>query len=130
MMQSMDRNEAILRIRAALKRRSGKAWSVKGGTGTAWSWIKIDAPPARQTWVYVLPPGAPDVPESYVEEDGREPGRGHMSPAERKELAALLGLERVHFQGESVPASTRHRWEYVDRAEGRAPRVIGEQYWD
>ncbi len=36
----MDRDEAIKRIRAALKRRSGKLWSVTGGRGTSWGWIK------------------------------------------------------------------------------------------
>jgi hypothetical protein len=49
----LDRDEAIKRIRAALKRRSGKAWSVTGDRGTAWGWIKIDAPPARRTWRHV-----------------------------------------------------------------------------
>lgn len=46
----MDRNEVIKIIRENLKRRSGKAWSVTGGTGTAYGWIKIDAPPKRRTW--------------------------------------------------------------------------------
>ena len=43
----MDRSEAIERIRKALKRRSGKTWSVTGGRGTAWGWIHVSAPPAR-----------------------------------------------------------------------------------
>jgi hypothetical protein len=47
---SIDRDEAIKRIRAALKKRSGKQWSVTGGRGTAWGWIEIDAPPKRRTW--------------------------------------------------------------------------------
>lgn len=49
----MDRDVAIKRIKTALKKRSGKDWSVKGGRGTAWGWIKIDAPPRRKTWDWV-----------------------------------------------------------------------------
>lgn len=48
----MDRNETIKRIKDALKRRSGKPWSVTGGRGTAWGWITIDAPPARTVYGY------------------------------------------------------------------------------
>ena len=39
---SLTRDEAIGRIKASLKARSGKAWSVRGGRGTAWGWITID----------------------------------------------------------------------------------------
>jgi hypothetical protein len=46
----VDRDEAIARIKSALKLRSGKTWSVKGNRGTAWGWIDIDAPPKRRTW--------------------------------------------------------------------------------
>lgn len=101
-----DRNEAIARIKEALKRRSGKVWSVTGGSGTAHGWIKIMSPPKRQV------------------------GYGYLSPEDAQELKTLLGLERMHQQGESIPASGAHRTEYVDRAEGRKPRRIGEQYWD
>ena len=44
----LDRNEAIKRIKAALKARSGKSWSVTGGKGTAWGWIKIDTTPGTK----------------------------------------------------------------------------------
>ena len=47
--EDLTRDQAIKRIRDALKLRSGKPWSVTGGTGTAWGWIRIDAPPARRT---------------------------------------------------------------------------------
>ena len=46
--KTMDRNEAVKRIRVALRQRSGKAWSVTCGRGTAWGWITIDVPPARE----------------------------------------------------------------------------------
>lgn len=101
----MDRNTAIERIRKALKARSGKTWSVRGDRGTAWGWIEISAPPRRLV-------------------------NGSMTEDDRKELAALLGLESVQGGGESVAASHDHRIEYVDRAEGREPSVIGKQYWD
>ena len=125
----MDRNEAISRIRAGLKRRSGKAWSVTGGRGTAWGWICIDAPPARCTARFELPEGLADRPENYREVDTFRPG-GHMTPADREFLGRLLNKDTVHFQGESIPASDDYYQEYVDRAEGRAPTKIGTQYWD
>lgn len=126
----MDRNETIKRIKAALKRRSGKTWSVTGGRGTAWGWITIDSPPARKTWNWVLPDGADDVPHNYVEIDSGIPGSGHAGPDERRELAALLGLDNVHIQGQDVPASSAYYQEYIDRAAGRKPSKLGEPYWD
>lgn len=97
----MDRNTTIACIRAGLKARSGKAWSVKGGTGTAYGWIRIGVT-ARQ---------AQDRPDWAAE------------------LGRLLG-KAVHHQGESVPSSNAYYQEYVDRAEGRTPSVIGSPYWD
>lgn len=40
-------NEACARMRAALKRRTGRSWRVYHGTGTAYCWIHI-APPAKR----------------------------------------------------------------------------------
>lgn len=99
--EDLSRNAVTSRIRAALKRRSGKRWSVTGGRGTAYGWITIDAAPGRS-----------------------------MTDAERAELATLLGLDTVHHQGVSIPSSNDYYREYIDRAEGRAPRVIGRPYWD
>jgi len=123
-----DRNETIKAIRAALKRRSGKPWSVTGGRGTAWGWITVDAPPARQTWESYLPEGTPDEPGAYRARDTGQPG-GNTSPGDRDELAALLGLDRVHLPY-SIPASSDYYQEATDRAEGREPSVIGRPYWD
>ena len=125
----MTRDEAISAIRTALKRRSGKAWSVTGGRGTGWGWIKINAPPARCTARHILTPGALDLPENYLEVDTGVPG-GHMTPNDREELAALLGKDRIYGQGESIPSSNNYYQEYVDRAEGKPPTVIGHPYWD
>ena len=39
--EDLHRNTVAKRIRTALKHRSGKAWSVTCGRGTAWGWITI-----------------------------------------------------------------------------------------
>ena len=101
-----DRDDAIKAIRTALRKRSGKSWSVTGGRGTGWGWITISAPPARRG--------------EY----------GSMTEQDQAELAALLGLDRVHHQGQDVPASDAYRAEYVARAEGRTPDRYGTRYWD
>lgn len=106
-MAATDRDDVIRIIRAELRRRSGKAWSVTGGRGTSWGWITITAPPARR--------------EQY----------GRMSAADAAELGQLLGLGRpVHDQGESIPAGSDYREEYVDRARGLTPVRCGVPYWD
>jgi len=102
----MNRNTAIKLIREALKKRSGKMWSVTGGSGTGWGWIHVSAPPARRL--------------EY----------GSMNNADKKELAELLGLDSVHDQGHSIPASNEYRLEYIARARGEEPTVYGTQYWD
>lgn len=103
----MDRDEAIRAIRAALRRRTGRPWSVTGGRGTAWGWITVTAPPSR-----------------------RDP-YGYMTYADRRDLGAALGLDTPsHTQGVSIPAGHDYRTEYVDRAEGRPPSVTGQPYWD
>lgn len=102
-----DRDEAIKQMRSALKRRSGKAWSVTGGRGTAWGWITIHSPPSRRE------------------------GFDYMPNIDRAELTYLLDLDRaVHQQGESIPAGSDYREEYVARCEGRTPTVHGSPYWD
>lgn len=105
--QSLSRTQAISRISKALNTRSGKSWSVTGGRGTAWGWLRINVPPkARNEF-------------------------GYMPDAARAELAVLLGLDRpVHMQGVSIASSSDYYQEFVDRAEGRAPSVIGQPYWD
>lgn len=128
-MEKMNRDETIKRIRDALKRRSGKPWSVTGVRGTAWGWIRIDAPPARRHWVSVTDDPA-RLPSSPWREVWDESNHGYMGPDDRAELAALLGLDNVHCQGASIPASDDYWQEYVARAEGRAPDVYGRQYWD
>lgn len=133
----MDRNEAIKRIRTALQKRSGKAWSVTGGRGTAWGWLTIDAPPARRTWHFEIRDDAPftDDAGNVIPWEQRGdwtniPGKttGSASPDERRELAQLLGKDWCHQQGESVPPGA---WmEYVERAEGKTPTKVYVPDWD
>ena len=119
-MASMDRDEAIRRIRTALKKRSGKAWSVKGGKGTAYCWLRIDAPPKRRTFHFVdsgkvdamgfpvydeIENGTPETASDF----------GHTGPEERAELGRLLGVNHVHHQGVQVSPDS---WEvFVAKAE-------------
>ena len=125
----LTRAAVIARIKTALQRRSGKAWSVTGGKGTAYGWITIDAPPARRTARFVQRPGTAGNPGDFDDRDTGELG-GHITPDDRAALAALLGLETVHFQGVNVAAGHDYYREYIDRAEGRAPSVTGRPYWD
>jgi hypothetical protein len=99
--ENLETTAVTARIRKALRQRSGKAWSVTRGRGTASGWISIEA-----------------------KKDGI------MTPEQCAELGTLLGLPPVHCQGVSVAASHDYRREYIDRAEGRTPRVIAEPYWD
>jgi len=125
-----DRDTVIKAIKAALKARSGKSWSVTGGRGTAWGWITIDALPARKTAHCVQRPGTAGNPEDYDEVDTGVPG-GHMTAADREALNKLLGVDRVHHQGESIPASTDYRRVYLCRALfGHDGGYKAEPYWD
>jgi len=128
--EGTSRDFAAATIRSSLKKRSGKPWSVTVGRGTAWGWLHVDSPNARRTWRWRLPPGARDIPESYQEYDSGQPG-GHASPAERAELAQLLGLKRLDsYQGVSIPGAHDYYEEYMDRAQGKPPSVTGKPYWD
>lgn len=146
--RAIDRDETIKRIRQALAKRSGRQWSVKGGRGTAWGWIRISVPPSKlgcarlhefdwQTNVCTACDSRRFGP--------REPGdawscsghvctdtcyRRYITPEDREELAGLLGLTDVHFQGQSIPSGGDYYVEYIDRAEGRTPRTFGVPYWD
>lgn len=88
----IQRDEAIERIKAALKRRSGRSWSVTGGRGTARGWLNVTVPPKQRI-------------------------DGGMNADDCKALADLFGLPSpVHFQGLSIGPDER-TW-YVRRAEG------------
>lgn len=130
----MDRNQVIKALKAALKSRSGKVWSVTGGKGTAWGWITINAIPSRRTWKNIPTSGnevaqAPGH-ENWVEINEPDYEFGHMGPDDRAELASLLGLERVNYQGHSIPASSAHYREALERAHGLPVTQIAQPYWD
>ena len=103
--ENLSRNAVITRLKTALRARSGRAWSVTGGRGTAYGWITIDTMPSRRT-----------------DDQART--------EDQKELARVLGLDGVHRQGVRIPASHDYYREYIDRAEGRTPSVIVHPYWD
>ena len=103
----MNRNDTIKRIKKALRKRTGRPWSVTGGRGTAYGWLTIKAV------------------KKYAAD-----GRGELTAEDRQYLADILGLDRpAHHQGELIPSSNAYYQEYIDRAEGRKPSVIGRPYW-
>ncbi len=90
------RDEAIERIRAALKVKTGKSWSVRGGSGTSWGWIDVLPLPREQ------------------------PEKGQMSPEQSRALADAFGIDvPVHYQGLSI--SPDERSAYVARVERADP---------
>lgn len=117
----IHRDEAIKRIRKALKQKSGKSWSVTGGRGTAWAWIRVQAPPKRRVAHRENPAWKcwdMDTEEPAYFEYRDETGQRnyYTSDAECKELARLFGLDRpVHYQGLSLPSDSTEF--YVARAE-------------
>lgn len=128
-----DRNDTIKIIRDALKRRSGKSWSVIGGRGTAWGWIRVEAPPARRTWKCREKVNANEFEkwsDKFEEFDCGESNHA-MSNAEVHELAKLFNIEPGQANGGvSIPASSDYRREYIDRALGKTPSKIAQPYWD
>lgn len=103
--KTMTRDEAIERIKTALKTKTGRAWSVRGGRGSAWAWITVTAPPKRRNEF------------------------GYLNQADRAELAKAFQCDSVHNQGITIAASAAHRREFVNRVEGNAFEVA-EAYWD
>lgn len=143
---NLDTVTVCKRIKAALRSRSGKDWSVTKGRGTAGGWIRIDAPKARLScdmwhrWdgeICADCHTSRNAPYFWADELACPKHvctetcyRASISPADRAELAALLGIERVHPQGVQIASSNDYYVEYIDRAEGREPRAIGTPYWD
>jgi len=118
----LDRNEAIKRIRAALKEKTGKPWSVRGGRGTGWGWITVSSPPRRRVCHDENPDydwrAYPSTSPCYLERQPKEGEEGYyISDAEAQELANAFGMERpVHCQGLSISPDNRD-W-HVTMVEG------------
>ena len=127
------RNEVIARIRKGLNKRSDRTWSVTGGRGTSHGWLLIDAPPQRRTFDNrqtgeLGSDGMPVYELIHVGENGYL-----MGPDDRTELARLLGFpdqSSAPHQGVKIAAGHDFYAEFIDRAEGRTPSVIGKAYWD
>lgn len=100
-------DEAVREIRAGLKARTGKTWSVRNGRGTGWGWLRVSSPPKR------------------CDELGR------MPETEVAELAEALGIApHLARNGVQVINTPDAYTEFVDRAWGREPSAIGRPYWD
>lgn len=124
------RNAVIVSIRHHLKARSGRTWSVTGGRGTAWGWIKIDAPPARQTMHNVKRPGTAGNPGDYDEVDTGAPD-GFMRPDDRELLARVLGIDKAWRDGLNIPASSDYYRLWLCRAVfGHDGGFKAQPYWD
>lgn len=80
-------------IARLLRERTGRAWSVTRGRGTAYSWLTITAPSKRRAQF------------------------GYLSADDQALLSAALG-GRVHCQGESVRPCSGVHGSYVFRAAG------------
>lgn len=102
---ALSRTNLCKAMAAALRERSGKTWSVTGGRGTAYGWIRISAPPKRLD-------------------------AGRLTNEDAAELAALLGKSEPIYYAELVPANNDYRQEYADRCCGLPPSVIGTPYLD
>lgn len=128
-----DRNSVIKVIKDALKKRTGVTWSVTGGRGTAYGWIRIDAPPARRCRTTRLKEGATNTnPESWEWYEDPSITDRSMTLADNAKLSKALGIEgSIHCQGESIPSDWSHYKEYVARAlYGTPGHFKGVQYWD
>lgn len=118
----IDRKDAVKRIKAALKKKTGRVWSVSGGRGTAWNWLRVQAPKKRRVshkvnpncdrTVYPLPLGESLYIE-YVDKDGTN---YYTGDADCEALAQAFGLNRkAHFQGLNISPDEREF--YVERVE-------------
>ncbi len=125
------RNAVIKAIKYALQQRSGKQWSVTGGRGTAWGWITVDAPPSRRTMRCRLKAGAVTTnPDDYEMYDSGEAGHS-TRPEDIDELSALLGIEKVHCQGYSIPAGRDYqRLALCQALHGHSGPFTAQPYWD
>lgn len=92
--ESLDRNVYTKELRKMLKQRTGRTWSVKGSTGTAYSWIDICAPPARIV-DWKMTPEDESILASVLGEDSI--GQHHQIPPTRGyrawNMARIAGID-------------------------------------
>lgn len=91
----------------ALKAATGRAWSVSRSRGTASSWVRVDAPPARRTCEW---DGTTPAPE----------GRGYACLNDREVLGKAMRVAGgvAHPQGESIAPSSGCREQAYDLVKG------------
>jgi hypothetical protein len=125
--RSEVRSEVISTIRKALKERTGRPWSVKGGRGTGWGWIDVQAPPRRRIGHVENPNFSPwdnpvgNTEKPYLEvEPDEDHGAWYTSNEDQELLREALGVTNmVGPQGLTVSPDS---WEfYVDRAVNGPP---------
>jgi hypothetical protein len=123
----LERSEAVRRLKAALKKKTGKTWSVTGGRGTGWGWLRIQAPKVRrvahgvnpryngfdQIDVCIRKTGKPPWIE-FVSDDAEE--NRYTSDEDSRTLTEIFKPgHSYHYQGLSVRPED---WElYLERVE-------------
>lgn len=111
----LEHNEVTKRIKAALKRKTGKTWSVTGGRGTGWDWITVQAPKSRRISCrenpdYVDPWETPN--EQRYFEYRRKDGKNRFTSREDcEELALAFGFRKpVLYGGLQIPPQKREHF--------------------
>ncbi len=100
---SLQVDEAIARIKAALMAKSTRRWSVTRGSGTSRAFIEVHAPPSRRKAPY-----------------------GYMSDEDRVELSRLFGGLGVGHQGLTIGPVFRLKCVIAieSLAQGDAPEFV------
>lgn len=101
-MESNEVKKTTSAIKAALKARSSIKWSVTSARGSSYGWIEITAAPARLV-------------------------DGLVTMEDRAELGRLFGV--APMQTITIPSQGDFYREYIDRAQGKTPSVIGKPNW-
>jgi len=100
-----DTKPTIELLRKILRERTGKSWTVKNSTGSAWGWIKIHAEPRNRVEF------------------------GYLSAEDEATLRGIFGSS-VTRQGVSIPSSSEFYRYYLLRAAGLPAGVRPQPYWD
>ena len=121
-----SRTQDAKKIKARLKELTGKAWSVTGGTGTAYCWLTVQAPKSRRVAHGVNPDwdGYDNIPVciaktgsppwiDYISDDPAD--NLYMGNEDRELLGTVFGLARLaHHQGLSISPDNRdHYMTYI-----------------
>lgn len=110
----IDTDESVKRIRAALKRKTGMAWSVRRGKGTAYCWLSVGAPPRRQVAHDRNPAwNCWDMDSNEPPYFERPKVKGdlvtHTSNTDAQILADIFGKSAHHCQDMSISPDA-HEW--------------------